>query len=86
MRVDATTVCGSDLRILRGDLPEVKPGTVLGHEAVGEVLEVGRDVHHVRPGDAPSSRSAQLMVVGARGRGGSRCLGGGRWVAPDTEV
>ncbi|MER6410105.1 alcohol dehydrogenase catalytic domain-containing protein [Streptomyces humidus] len=51
VRVDATTVCGSDLRILRGDLPEVRPGTVLGHEAVGEVVEVGRDVHHLRPGD-----------------------------------
>lgn len=35
VRVDATIVCGSDLHILRGDLPDVKPGTVLGHEAVG---------------------------------------------------
>lgn len=43
VRVDATTVCGSDLHILRGDLPEVKPGTVLGHEAVGEILDhIGR--------------------------------------------
>ncbi|ALO92376.1 Alcohol dehydrogenase [Streptomyces hygroscopicus subsp. limoneus] len=51
VRVDATTICGSDLHILRGDLPEVKPGTILGHEAVGEVVEVGSEVHHLRPGD-----------------------------------
>jgi alcohol dehydrogenase len=63
VRVDVTTICGSDLRILRGDRPEVKPGTVLGHEAVGEVVEVGSSVHHLRPGD-------QLIVsaVSACGR------------------
>jgi alcohol dehydrogenase len=35
VRVDATTICGSDLHILKGDLPEVTPGRILGHEAVG---------------------------------------------------
>ncbi|GAA2263974.1 zinc-dependent alcohol dehydrogenase family protein [Streptomyces atrovirens] len=50
VRVDATTVCRSDLHIRRGDLPEVKPGTVLGHEAVGEVVEVGRGVRTRRAG------------------------------------
>ena len=34
VRVDATTICGSDLHILKGDLPEVAPGRILGHEAV----------------------------------------------------
>ncbi|WP_406835467.1 alcohol dehydrogenase catalytic domain-containing protein [Streptomyces sp. AHU1] len=47
VRVDATTVCGGDLRILRGDLPEAKPGTVLGHEGV----EAGPGVHHLRSGN-----------------------------------
>ena len=51
MRVDAVTICGTDLHILKGDVPEVRPGTVLGHEAVGEIVEVGSDVRTVRPGD-----------------------------------
>ncbi|MFD5256335.1 zinc-dependent alcohol dehydrogenase family protein [Streptomyces bobili] len=51
VRVDAVTICGTDLHILKGDVPEVRPGTVLGHEAVGEIVEAGSDVHTVRPGD-----------------------------------
>ncbi|MFI2414372.1 alcohol dehydrogenase catalytic domain-containing protein [Streptomyces sp. NPDC018947] len=51
VRVDAVTICGTDLHILKGDVPEVRPGTVLGHEAVGEVVEAGGDVRTVRPGD-----------------------------------
>ncbi len=48
VRVDATTICGSDLDILKGDLPEVISGRILGHEAVGTVEEVGAAVKHVR--------------------------------------
>lgn len=51
VRVDATTVCVGDVHTLRGDASDVSPGTVLGHEAVGEVLEVGTEVHDVVPGD-----------------------------------
>ncbi len=51
IRVDAVTICGTDLHILRGDVPGVRPGTVLGHDAVGEVGETGDDVRTVRPGD-----------------------------------
>lgn len=51
IRVDATTICGTDLHILKGDLPEVTPGRVLGHEAVGTVEQVGAGVQNVRPGD-----------------------------------
>lgn len=82
VRVDAATVCGSDLRILRGDLPEVKPGTVLGHEAVGEVLEVGRDVHHVRPGDhvIMSAVSACGRCRECRDTKLGQCSGGGGWI------
>jgi alcohol dehydrogenase len=82
VRVDATTICGSDLRIQRGDLPEVKPGTILGHEAVGEVVEVGRGVHTLRPGDQAivSSVSAcghcPLCQDGMYGQ----CRGGGGWI------
>lgn len=51
VRVDTVTICGTDLHILKGDIPEVRPGTVLGHEAVGEIVDVGNDVRTVRPGD-----------------------------------
>lgn len=54
VRVDATTICGADLCIRHGYLPEVKPGTVLGHEAVGEAMNVGHEVHSITrggPGD-----------------------------------
>ena len=37
VRIDTSTICGSDLHILKGDVPETTPGTVLGHEAVGTV-------------------------------------------------
>ncbi|WP_351225054.1 alcohol dehydrogenase catalytic domain-containing protein [Streptomyces sp. NPDC002133] len=51
VRVDAATICGTDLHIIKGDVPEVAPGTILGHEAVGEVMETGGDVRTVRAGD-----------------------------------
>ena len=37
VRVDATTICGTDLHILKGDVPAVRNGRILGHEAVGTV-------------------------------------------------
>jgi alcohol dehydrogenase len=82
VRVDATTVCGSDLRILRGDLPEVKPGTVLGHEAVGEVVEVGRGVHHLHPGDQVivSAVSACGRCRECRRTTLGQCAAGGGWI------
>ena len=51
VRIDSSTICGTDLHILKGDVPEVEPGTVLGHEAVGTVVEVGSAVTNVEPGD-----------------------------------
>lgn len=50
-QVDTTTICGTDLHILLGDVPAVEPGRVLGHEAVGTIVEVGRAVDHLRVGD-----------------------------------
>lgn len=44
VRVDTTTICGSDLHILSGDVPTVEPGRVLGHEAVGTIVETGAAV------------------------------------------
>jgi threonine dehydrogenase-like Zn-dependent dehydrogenase len=37
VRIDSSTICGTDLHILKGDVPEVEPGTILGHEAVGTI-------------------------------------------------
>ena len=51
VRVDATTICGTDLHILKGDVPAVTDGRILGHEAVGTVEQVGMAVKHVAPGD-----------------------------------
>ena len=41
VRIDSSTICGTDLHILKGDVPAVKPGTILGHEAVGTITELG---------------------------------------------
>jgi len=51
VRVDATTICGSDLHILKGDVPAVLPGRILGHEAVGTVEQVGSSVRTLGEGD-----------------------------------
>jgi alcohol dehydrogenase-like protein len=49
VRVDCTTICGTDLHILKGDVPEVTNGRILGHEAVGTVEAVGSGVTTVAP-------------------------------------
>ncbi|MCX4741177.1 zinc-dependent alcohol dehydrogenase family protein [Streptomyces antibioticus] len=82
VRVDAVTICGTDLHILKGDVPEVRPGTVLGHEAVGEIVEVGSDVRTVRPGDRVlvSCISACGRCRYCRDSAYGQCLGGGGWI------
>ena len=57
VRVDATTICGTDLHILKGDVPETTAGRILGHEAVGTIVEVGSGVKNAR------SRSAGAGLV-----------------------
>ena len=51
VRIDTTTICGSDLHILKGDVPAVKRGRVLGHEGVGIVTEIGSAVTALAIGD-----------------------------------
>ena len=51
MKVDTTTICGTDLHILKGDVPAVTDGRVLGHEGVGTVVEVGSAVSSLKVGD-----------------------------------
>lgn len=51
IRVDTTTICGTDLHILKGDVPAVTDGRILGHEGVGTIVEVGADVKKWKVGD-----------------------------------
>ena len=51
VRITTSTICGTDLHILKGDLPSVTPGRILGHEGIGVVTEVGTAVTAVHPGD-----------------------------------
>ena len=51
VKVEATTICGTDLHILKGDVPAVTPGRILGHEGVGTIIEVGTSVTNFKVGD-----------------------------------
>ncbi len=51
VRVETTTICGTDLHILAGDVPTVTEGRVLGHEAVGTITEIGDAVSSFHVGD-----------------------------------
>ncbi|HEY7050434.1 MAG TPA: zinc-dependent alcohol dehydrogenase family protein [Jatrophihabitantaceae bacterium] len=82
VRVDAVTICGTDLHILKGDVAEVDDGRILGHEAVGTVEQVGAAVRTVAPGDR-----VLVSCISACGRCGycrvgsyGQCLGGGGWI------
>ena len=82
VRVDATTICGTDLHILKGDLPQVTDGRILGHEAVGTVESVGCRRQERRPGDrvlVSCVSSCARCRFCREGRYG-QCLGGGGWI------
>ena len=51
VHVDTTTICGTDLHILKGDVPAVTKGRILGHEGVGTITEVGSSVNTLKIGD-----------------------------------
>lgn len=51
VRITASAICGTDLHLVRGTLAGLEPGTVLGHEAVGVVEQVGPEVRNLQPGD-----------------------------------
>jgi alcohol dehydrogenase len=82
VRVDATTICGTDLHILKGDVPAVTDGRILGHEAVGTVESAGSGVKTVKAGDRvlvsciSACGSCQYCRMGHAGQ----CLGGGGWI------
>lgn len=51
IKITSTAICGSDLHLYDGYNPTMQKGDILGHEPMGEVLEVGRDVKNIKPGD-----------------------------------
>lgn len=51
VRITASAICGTDLHMVRGTLASMKPGTILGHEAVGVVEEIGSGVRNLKVGD-----------------------------------
>ena len=82
VQVDTTTICGTDLHILKGDLPAMVDGRIIGHEAVGTVVETGAAVKNVMVG-------ARVLVSCVSACGACRycrdsrygqCLGGGGWI------
>jgi len=82
VRITSTTICGTDLHILKGDVPAVTPGRILGHEAVGTVTETGPGVRTVKQGDR-----VLLSCISACGRCRfcregryGLCVGGGGWI------
>jgi alcohol dehydrogenase len=82
VRIDSATICGTDLHILKGDVPAVKPGTILGHEAVGTIVETGAAVTNFHIGD-----HVLISCISACGRCRfckeghyGQCTGGGGWI------
>jgi len=82
VRIDSSTICGTDLHILKGDVPEVEPGTILGHEAVGTVVAKGDAVTTLAEDD-------RVLVSCITACGRCRfcreghyglCTGGGGWI------
>jgi alcohol dehydrogenase len=68
VRVDTVTICGTDLHILKGDVPEVRPGTVLGHLIDGTQAEYVRVAHaglsvHPLPGTLDAKDAVLLADI-----------------------
>jgi alcohol dehydrogenase len=81
VKVTRTTICGTDLHILKGDVPTCQPGRILGHEGVGVVDLVGSAVTEFKPGDRVliSCVSACGKCVNCRRQMYSHCTTGG-WI------
>ena len=81
VKITKTTICGTDLHILKGDVPTCQPGRILGHEGVGVIDEVGSAVTTFKPGDRVliSCISACGKCVYCRKLMYSHCTTGG-WI------
>jgi alcohol dehydrogenase len=85
IKVTKTTICGTDLHILKGDVPTCKPGRILGHEGTGIVDKVGDGVTAFKPGDhvliscITSDGKCEFCRKGMY----SHCINGG-WILGNT--
>jgi alcohol dehydrogenase len=86
VRVEATTICGTDLHILAGDVPSVHTGRILGHEAVGTIQEAGSSVRTVGEGDRVLVSCISACGACSYCRAGQygQCLGEGGWTLGHT--
>ena len=82
VEIGSSTICGTDLHILKGDVPTVEPGRILGHEAVGTIVAKGDAVTTVAEGDR-----VLVSCITACGRCSfcreghyGLCTGGGGWI------
>ena len=82
VEIGSSTICGTDLHILKGDVPTVEPGRILGHEAVGTIVDKGDAVTTVAEGDR-----VLVSCITACGRCSfcreghyGLCTGGGGWI------
>ena len=82
VRVDNVTICGTDLHILKGDVPTVQEGRILGHEAVGTIEAVGTGVKNRHVGDRVlvSCITACGTCRFCREARYGQCCGGGGWI------
>ncbi|HEX7582529.1 MAG TPA: zinc-dependent alcohol dehydrogenase family protein, partial [Gaiellaceae bacterium] len=82
VRIDTSTICGTDLHILKGDVPACQPGTILGHEATATVVEKGSAVTTLEIGDrvlVSCITSCGRCRFCKEARYG-QCIGGGGWI------
>ncbi|STO98070.1 zinc-dependent alcohol dehydrogenase family protein [Grimontia hollisae] len=81
VKIDKTTICGTDLHILKGDVPTCESGRILGHEGVGTVYEAGEGVTAFKPGDKVliSCITSCGRCVNCRKGMYSHCVSGG-WI------
>src|SRR6204780_3661360 len=85
VKIVKTTICGTDLHILKGDVPSCQPGRILGHEGVGVIEKVGAGVTSFKPGDRVliSCISSCGKCVYCRKLMYSHCTTGG-WILGNT--
>lgn len=81
VRITMTTICGTDLHILKGDVPTVTDGRILGHEGVGIIDEIGDDVIGFHKGD-----KVLISLITSCGRCNSTSKGYGHPISRSPHV
>jgi alcohol dehydrogenase len=86
VKIVRTTICGTDLHILKGDVPSVAPGRILGHEGVGIIEQVGAAVSSFKAGDRVliSCISSCGKCPTCKKGMYSHCESGGGWILGNT--